>query len=757
MPSKQYLFEVSSNTSEILVSGSNSPIAAEIISQLKDNTSLSIVSSSSCPQVIIHLLDKPTKLLHTTLAYTTRLFELLELARTSNSKIIIVLLSGAGEHQKVALDLIGKYKKNFNVSCSICEYHPGEEIASFATDVIKKFIHGFQPKPKPKLKIQKKRSSGIFNYLLVILGLFLVPWATFAVQLLLLFPLLFCSTSSLQKFNYRQTKTCSGLTLKLTNFLKGQTSYSFGLELISLKLGYPIQTILDSVHNLAESVSGLNEISYQLTLNFDHFINSKKPRSPINLDSLSQQTSLTLEALSRTQANLKILYLSSGSKNPKLISISNKITYLKQLVSKISQNISELPVLLSSNKTTKYLIVFQDNFELRPSGGVIDSVYLITAENGRIVSESLVKTDVADKQLLGRVEPPLDFKIHTGRSDWTLRDSNWDVEFTNSAKKISWFVSKELNQSVDFVITANLSFYPSLLTLLGPLNLPEGKRVTAKNFAATYFADLKSGSGNSDFISSTSSSLWEKIKEGSESKKAAILAKVLSQLESGNIAIAPLTLRVSSVSKVGWDQAVPSFPCPKTESCEHFIAASIDSNVGGNKSNYFITKKEKVALTFTESHLLSNYTVSYTNTGPDNTWPFGSYRNYLRIIIPPGFTVSDLKINGISKPKGDYEIEPRQTFSLVKLVIDTPNSSSTEVLLESSKPLSQATSLSFNATILGQPGSSASPSSISINYPLSWFVSSTGNVSVASPGRLEYNSILSGPVNLNLDIFIPTK
>ncbi|MEK7188636.1 MAG: DUF4012 domain-containing protein, partial [Patescibacteria group bacterium] len=133
--------------------------------------------------------------------------------------------------------------------------------------------------------------------------------------------------------------------------------------------------------------------------------------------------------------------------------------------------IARLPILLGQDKPKTYLVLFQNNTELRPTGGFIGSFALITFSKGKLMDMEVFDVYSADGQLKGHVEPPLPIKKYLGEANWWLRDANWDPDFAISSEKIEWFLDKELERSVDGVIGVDLEFVKDTLTATGPVKL----------------------------------------------------------------------------------------------------------------------------------------------------------------------------------------------------------------------------------------------------------------------------------------------
>ncbi len=142
-----------------------------------------------------------------------------------------------------------------------------------------------------------------------------------------------------------------------------------------------------------------------------------------------------------------------------------------------------LTVLLGKDHLRNYLLVFQNNSELRPSGGFMGSVAEVRMDRGKIQSIYVPPGGTYDLkgQLTERVQAPL--PMHLINPLWQFQDANWFADFPETAEKIRWFWSRSGQPTLDGVIAVNASFMEEVLTVLGPVEMPEyGKTITASNF-----------------------------------------------------------------------------------------------------------------------------------------------------------------------------------------------------------------------------------------------------------------------------------
>jgi hypothetical protein len=136
---------------------------------------------------------------------------------------------------------------------------------------------------------------------------------------------------------------------------------------------------------------------------------------------------------------------------------------------------------LGYNGPRKYLFLFENNQEMRATGGFIGSYGILDISNGHV--KKLFVDDIynPDGQLKARVIPPA--PIQKMSAVWTMHDANWFPNFPTSAEKVSWFYEKTGGPTVDGVIAITPELLRDLLAITGPIDMPEyDTTIDADNF-----------------------------------------------------------------------------------------------------------------------------------------------------------------------------------------------------------------------------------------------------------------------------------
>lgn len=124
----------------------------------------------------------------------------------------------------------------------------------------------------------------------------------------------------------------------------------------------------------------------------------------------------------------------------------------------------------------RYLLVFQNPAELRPTGGFMGSFALLDIKDGNITNIDIPAGGSYDLQgqLTEYIEPPTPLLLSNKR--WEFQDANWFPDFPASAQKMLWFYRHSRNLTADGVISINANVLNRLLSIIGPI-AEEGRGV----------------------------------------------------------------------------------------------------------------------------------------------------------------------------------------------------------------------------------------------------------------------------------------
>jgi hypothetical protein len=150
-------------------------------------------------------------------------------------------------------------------------------------------------------------------------------------------------------------------------------------------------------------------------------------------------------------------------------------------IGRAKEHIPAIENLLGLRYPHRYLILFQNNNEARPTGGFIGSIMVLDINDGELEKSQTHDVYDFDGQYHGYIEPPGEIAELTDQ--WRLRDSNYWPDFAVSGEKAAWFFQKEGGPSVDSVVAINQSILKKLLEITGPIKIPSLKsEITSENY-----------------------------------------------------------------------------------------------------------------------------------------------------------------------------------------------------------------------------------------------------------------------------------
>ncbi|MBU0722184.1 DUF4012 domain-containing protein [Patescibacteria group bacterium] len=164
---------------------------------------------------------------------------------------------------------------------------------------------------------------------------------------------------------------------------------------------------------------------------------------------------------------------------------------LKQKIGEINRGLKEFISLadslnnfLGASADKRYLLVFQNNSELRASGGFIGSFALIDFSKGKIKNLEVPGGGSYDTEagFLKKIKAPEPLSLVN--SCWHFWDANWWPDWPTSARKLAWFYENSDGSTVDGVLSFTSTVMEKLLKITGPIDLKDkyGLVFDADNF-----------------------------------------------------------------------------------------------------------------------------------------------------------------------------------------------------------------------------------------------------------------------------------
>jgi len=321
------------------------------------------------------------------------------------------------------------------------------------------------------------------------------------------------------------------------------------------------------------------------------------------------------------------------------------------------------PEMMGMEGARSYLIVAQNEDELRPTGGFISGAGVITVDNGRIQDFHFSSAYEVDNWLDKPYDiPPEPLEKFMGLSLFLFRDANFWPDFPTSAEKMMDLYSYGQDlPPLDGAVAVDQRFLQLLIEAIGPVTIAEDSLVlntTNLTDALRQAWGAQEGQtaadwvGNrKDFLGPFAAAIKTKIETDFGSLDPVMLATNM------NTALQTRHLQVYSryeaeeavLDELGWNGRLAAPPSAD-------FLAIVDTNVGFTKSNIYVEKSADYQITLDATgSATADLSLHYTHTRPDNgqacihynigiyaqlpdylTLADACYWDYLRIYVPGG-------------------------------------------------------------------------------------------------------------------------
>lgn len=321
------------------------------------------------------------------------------------------------------------------------------------------------------------------------------------------------------------------------------------------------------------------------------------------------------------------------------------------------------PEMMGLNGPRRYLIIAQNEDELRATGGFISGAGVIALENGRI--QSLHFTDAYNVDNWGDKPydiPPEPLERFMGLDLFLFRDANFWPDFPTSAEKLMDLYSYGQDEPpLDGAIAIDQAFMTLLVDALGQVYIPEEDLTLTRNNITAALRDAWGGqegqtvgewvTTRKEFMGPFAAAIRDRLENDTGSLDYRRLATNMSRaLETKHLQIYTRNPAEDAVLvELGWNGRLAPHPT------SDFLAI-VDSNVGYTKSNLYVEKSATYQVVLSpQGDGLADLTITYSHTRPADDRPcihydldiYGEmpdylalaencYWNYLRVYAPSG-------------------------------------------------------------------------------------------------------------------------
>src|SRR3989338_3825395 len=317
------------------------------------------------------------------------------------------------------------------------------------------------------------------------------------------------------------------------------------------------------------------------------------------------------------------------------------IETLRRALDRIIQIVEQVPAFIGYGDEKTYLLLFQNNAEVRATGGFIGTYGIVTIRNGEIIrmeTDNVYNLDDHAKSL--NVSPPPPLKKYGNISKWYLRDSNWSPDFSESAKQAIWFYHAEGGtEALDGVIALTPDVISSLMRIVGDISV-EDLNFNPHQFYYQLHYQVEKGyesrgiakSERKDVIRLITDELLKRFSALKMTEWAQIDGVLRARLAEKSLMIYSSDPELQrTIRSAGWSGEI--------QGVQGDFIMVVDSNIVSLKTDAVMDKRISYTITEHDKHeMRALLELSYQNNGR-YSWTSTTYRNYLRVLIPDGSTI----------------------------------------------------------------------------------------------------------------------
>ncbi len=301
-----------------------------------------------------------------------------------------------------------------------------------------------------------------------------------------------------------------------------------------------------------------------------------------------------------------------------------------------------------SDEEKNFLVLFQNDMELRPGGGFIGSFGVVKTKAGKIVDIQVIDTGRFDQQIPATETPPYALSQYLKRQSWKMRDSNWSPDFSENARNAEYFYHLGGGEeNFEGVIAINTDILNSILSITGPVKIDDYPGIYNDQTAILqleyqvekgFYEQGIEKSDRKSIMKDLAEILIDKIHNFNLSEQlelAKIMEKHLNQKDI-QIYFKDEELQ-TEIENIGWGGRIDDF--------DGDYLMTVDANLNSLKSDHCIEREMKYKADMSSDIPRAELEITYSHTCRTKDWMTTDYRDWLRVYAPEGSFLTEAEGN----------------------------------------------------------------------------------------------------------------
>jgi hypothetical protein len=304
------------------------------------------------------------------------------------------------------------------------------------------------------------------------------------------------------------------------------------------------------------------------------------------------------------------------------------------------------------SKERVFMILFQNNWEIRPGGGFIGSFGILKIKNGQVADLQIHDTGNFDARVPATVPAPYPMPETLRIKSLQLRDSNFSPDFITNAKAAeNFYYLGQGQEKFDGIIAVNANVLISFLKVTGPVEIPgypgtygdENAILALEYQVEKAFEEQGITRGDrKSVMNDLAMEILKKVQTLDNSQKIELLKIISVDLKKKDIQMNFSDPELQAeVEKINWAGEID-------ENWKQDYLMANDANLGAYKSDYYVKRSMDYSIDLTGENPRALLEISYEHTAKQKDWMTKDYVTYLRVYVPDGSWL--VKQNTTAKP-----------------------------------------------------------------------------------------------------------
>jgi hypothetical protein len=345
------------------------------------------------------------------------------------------------------------------------------------------------------------------------------------------------------------------------------------------------------------------------------------------------------------------------------------------------------PYLIGVDDTRTYLLLFQNDKELRPTGGFLTAYSIVEVKDGKlnpVSSNDIYNLDAKYSPTIDAPKPIVDYigGIYKASNNLRLRDMNWSPDFEESMKLFLEEADKAGIPEVDGIIAVDTHIAVALLDVIGPIGVPGfgnfSTEIVPECECPQVIYELESYADNEGPV------VWDPVSgkivfaPSNYYNRKDIVGPLMTSMMTN--ALGQPKEKMPALFEAGWNsllnkhvllymldekaqQGITSFGIGgKVKDFDGDYLHVNDANLGGRKSNLYVTQEVTQDIEVQgDGSIVKTLSLTYKNPKEHDGWLNSMLPNWTRVYVPKGSEL--ISVEGFEDQAEPYEELGKTVFS----------------------------------------------------------------------------------------------